>query len=50
MHTSILEKNDLSYWDDHGGRMSLEHRLYIKTWKWRFGTSRSTRGGMNSNF
>jgi len=46
-HISILEKNDLSYWDDHGGRMSLERRLlYIETWKWRFGTTCSRRGGM----
>jgi len=24
MHTSMLEKNDLSYWDDRVGRISLE--------------------------
>jgi len=40
MHTSMLERNDLSYWDDRVGR------TYIKTWKWRFGTTRSTRSGM----
>jgi len=26
----MLEKNDLSYWDDRGGRMSLDKNLKMK--------------------